>query len=53
MWKLSQGPLLEYCFMRSKRIYFIGDLAGNYIRFLPNPGFRFGSFQWSLKWGRR
>lgn len=39
--------------MAPKKIHYIGNLAGNYIRFAPNFGFKLGSFRWSRLYGRR
>lgn len=38
---------------RWSRIWYVGNLAGNYVRFAPNPGFRLGPWKWSLVYGRR
>lgn len=37
---------------QAKRIYYIGNLAGNFIRFKPNFGFRIGPLRWSRLYGR-
>lgn len=37
---------------QARRIYYLGNLAGNFIRFKPNFGFRLGPFRWSRLYGR-